>query len=210
MTALTQDPEAPLDGVVADRVVRAKRIHGGVAERRCIDTRSIDISSCRIAVIAAAIVLSSIAVGCGDGDRVARTTEQAPITAPTTSTPAPPPTTTTAPAPVPTTPATTPTTPPTGGAGDEGGIHVPAHFEVSGAQVTPESIEVPAFLTIELSVKSVDGHAHVMSVTTTTGQVRVPVAAGATATRTLQGLRPGEYPISLDGAVTDARLRVRR
>jgi hypothetical protein len=161
-----------------------------------------------LAVTAATIGLSSIAVGCGRDEvaHMAPAPPQAPVTtgAATTTVPAatvPP----SAPAPAePATPPAAQTTPKP--AGDEEALRVPARFTVTGARLTPGNVTVPAFLGIELVLVSADAREHTLGIATPGGGVRVRVGAGETARLTLPGLQPGEYLVSLDGAATDATL----
>jgi hypothetical protein len=187
----------------------------------CIDPSLFGKRSAGLAVTVSALILSSIAAGCGGGDRVADTAPVAPapaVTTPPTETTTTATTTTTTPTtttPAATTPATTDTTPapPSGGtaapgAGDEGGIQVPARFTVAGGNVVPGTVDVPAFLPVTLTLVSGDGREHTLRIATPDGGVHLHVAASSTASRTIKGLPKGDYLVSVDGAATDATLHV--
>ncbi len=89
-----------------------------------------------------------------------------------------------------------------GGAGDEEAVRVPAEFTVGADGVSPATVSVPAFLTVELVVRSTDGRAHAVTVAGTT----VQVPAGGSAARRLEGLKAGRYPIGVDGAASSSAL----
>jgi hypothetical protein len=161
--------------------------------------------------VALALVLSSIAVGCGGNAQ-----RSASVTTPTATPPAAPSPTT--PRPQTTTAATTPTAPgerttvvgaetQPGGAGDEQGAAVPAKLVIDGATVTPQEVRAPAFLQLQLDVRSADGRSHTVQVGFPT-PATVAVPPGGEALKVVPGQRPGAYPISVDGAVTDATLRL--
>lgn len=83
-----------------------------------------------------------------------------------------------------------------GGPGDEEGIRVPATFRLAGARVTPASVAVPSFLRVEVALTATDGAAHRLRVDGRT----LRLAAGARrATLLLDGLKPGRYPVTVDG-----------
>jgi hypothetical protein len=178
--------------------------------------RSWRMAQCRRRVAAAVIaaVLAVAAGGCGD-DGAATVAEQATSApAAATATAAVPTTTTPATAtPTATTPATTGTAPTAttgvppggdgagedqpGGAGDEEPIRVPAAFRVQGATITPRQITVPAFLPVALAVTAVGDRRRVT--VDAPGAGTLDVAAGGTARRMLDGLKPGDYPIVAEG-----------
>lgn len=85
---------------------------------------------------------------------------------------------------------------------------MPANVSVSGKTVTPQIVSAPAFLAIRFGVAGEAGRAHVVAVILPSGPVSIAVPAGGRASVRLPGLRPGSYPISVDGTTTAARLRV--
>jgi hypothetical protein len=126
---------------------------------------------------------------------------QAPATAPA-ATDVP---TTTTPAPAPTTPQTTPTaTAPStvpgggesgpGGAGDEEPARTPAAFVVTAGHLSPRTVTAAAFLAVDVSVTSHDGPQRVTI--DAPGGSTFAVAAGGTRHVLLDGLKPGDYPIT--------------
>jgi hypothetical protein len=156
--------------------------------------------------------------GCGGGDDDAGTSAPAPAApAPARTTPAPAPAGTaaapgtTATAPAATIPQDTRTTggaspeSAPGGAGDEQPIRVPAEFSLTGDQVTPGKVTVPAFLPVELRFRAADGRAHDVLVRTPT-PTRLSVPASGTATQVIDGLRAGLYLIVVDGRATNGAL----
>ncbi len=168
-----------------------------------------------VLVLLAATPAGALA-GCGgdDGSPAAATTaapspaRTAPAPAGTTTAPA---STTTAPAA--TTPQDTRTTggaspeSAPGGAGDEQPIRVPAEFTLTGDQVTPGKVTVPAFLPVELRFTAADGRAHDVLVRTPT-PTRLSVPASGAATQVIDGLRAGLYLIVVDGTATNGALVV--
>ena len=95
--------------------------------------------------------------------------------------------------------ATMPRTEGTGpGAGDEEPIRIPAHFEVRGARLSPAEVKVPAFLTIELAVRSRDGRPHTILLAAPRTEV-LAVPAGGQASVTVPGLQRGRWELSVDG-----------
>lgn len=133
-------------------------------------------------------------------------------TQPTTTTPAPAPPTTSTTTPPPTSTegtggASAPPESDPGGAGDEEGVRVPAAFSVGAGDASPHSVSVPAFLRIELRVRSSDGEAHAVRLATVAGTA-LEVPAGGTATRSVPGLAKGAYALLVDGSDSGAVLRV--
>jgi hypothetical protein len=59
-------------------------------------------------------------------------------------------------------------------------------------------ITVPAFLAVQISVSSRDGHPHVVLVQTRTPR-RLTVKAGRRVTVLIRGQRAGRYPVQVDG-----------
>jgi hypothetical protein len=148
-----------------------------------------------VAVGAAALA----AAGCGGNDASSSVTTTTPtvatVTTPTQVTiPQTTPTATTPPAATATTPSTSPETQP-GGAGDEGGMRVPAAFTFAAGGVTPTEVKVPAFFQIELVGIANDGKAHTLGFQGET----IDVPAGGRGQRTFTGLRKGTYPVTIDG-----------
>jgi hypothetical protein len=168
------------------------------------------------AAAAAALIAAALAGGCGsDSEPVATSppavsTESVPMVSTETQTTTTAARTTTATTPATTTEigtATTPATTPASGAGDEEAARVPAVFSVSKGVVTPAEVKVPAYLSIELTGISKDGAAHTI-VLSAGADYGVAIPAGGRAKKTLPGLRPGTYTVTLDGVQTAARLKV--
>jgi hypothetical protein len=94
------------------------------------------------------------------------------------------------------------TAPPTGatgpGAGDEEPIRVPAHFEVRGGRLTPAEVKVPAFLTVELEVRSRDDRPHTILLAAPRTEI-LAVPPGGRASLTVPGLQRGRWELSVDG-----------
>ena len=149
-----------------------------------------------------AAVAALLLAGCGDSDDDARETT-APDTTATATAPAEPPeqvvtvpegdtppVTVTEPAPAPTAPEEAP-----GGAGDEEGIHVPARFTLQpGGKLTPESVEVPAFLGTAVVVDNQDSAAHRLEV----GDRGASLPAGRTTTLNLPGRAAVDLPVLVE------------
>jgi hypothetical protein len=167
----------------------------------------------------ALVLLAAVLAGCGGGDgSPAAATTAAPSPARTAPGTVAAPATVTAPAPTTTAPAATapqdtrttggasPESAP-GGAGDEQPIRVPAAFSLTGDQVTPGKVTVPAFLPVELRFKAADGRAHDVLVRTPT-PTRLSVPASGAATQVIDGLRAGLYLIVVDGKATNGALVV--
>lgn len=192
-------------------------------ERQNIDMLSL--STTRQGPKCAAILCIGIlaGAGCGGGEKSASSetqrTASPALTATTATVGTETQTTATS-----TTPATTSTTtpPPTstegtggaaappesdpGGAGDEEGVRVPAAFSVGAGAASPRAVSVPAFLRIELRVKSSDGKPHTVRVATVAGSA-LEVPASGTATRSFSGLAKGTYALLVDGRDSGAVLR---
>jgi len=141
--------------------------------------------------------LALVAGGCGDDEPA-----PAPATSPVASTPA-----ATAPPPDATQPGTGPATVPSPApapapgepdAGDEEPIRVPATFVVRGGRLEPAMVTVPPFLAVEVSLRSDDGRPHRL-VVRAPRPATLDVPAGGRAVLRLAGLRPGRYPLALDG-----------
>jgi hypothetical protein len=144
--------------------------------------------------IAFAAVVAATVAACGSDREGASTTVPAGATTSTSTVP-PASTNPTATAPEATAPPTDATGP---GAGDEEPIRVPARFEVRGGRLTPSEVRVPAFLTVELEVRSVDGRPHTILLAAPRAEV-LAVPAGGQASVTVPGLKRGRWELSVDG-----------
>lgn len=150
----------------------------------------------------AAIVLSSIALaGCGGdnedaGATVTATTPVATMAPTATGTPTTPTATTGVPPAAATTGTDTvaPEDRP-GGAGDEEAVRVPAEIAVDGADATPKTITLPAFLPIELRITVKGGAQRAQLDAPGAGTIDL---SGGSATVRLDGLKPGTYTLTTD------------
>ena len=170
--------------------------------------------------VGVALAVGALAWGCGsDSEPVSTFAEPNDKTRPTVSTPAGATeeggltdTITTTEPPTASTPATTmvptQTTTVGPGAGDEEPARVPAVFKVAGTAVTPEEVEVPAFLSIELTGASDDGAAHTLTLSVGKAHHTLAIPAGGRASKIVSGLKEGEYAITVDGRRSAARLKV--
>ncbi len=179
----------------------------------------------RVLVLGGVLVAYSLsACGTDDGAPTRAADPASGSAAVSTTVPGAPTPTTSPPATTPTAAATatTATTPPPGAGrattpgqegtgevpgGDERGNRVPASFTVSAGTVTPSTVSVPAFLGIELRLRSGDGAAHEATLGTP-DPVRVRVPASGTVSRRVGGLREGRYDVAVDGASGRATLIV--
>jgi len=87
----------------------------------------------------------------------------------------------------------------TAGGGGEEAVRVPAAFTVTAhGRLKPRTITVPAFLAVEISLRSKDRRAHTLALR---GPVphALRVAAGKRAAMRIPGLRAGRYAVLLDG-----------
>ena len=145
------------------------------------------------------LVVAALA-GCGDDDQD-QTAAPAPTATPTAS-----PTATA-------TPSATPTTTPTptanpedqpGGAGDEEPARTLALFTGRGGRIAPRVVRVPAFISVQLELRSADGATYALRFGDTT------ITAGGelnSVSTTIDGLRPGEAITGkADGKGTDVRI----
>jgi hypothetical protein len=105
--------------------------------------------------------------------------------------------------------ATTGTPPDRPGAGDEQGNAVPARLSVTARRIDPATLEVPAFLRIQLTVASADGSAHTVRIALPKGPLDIRVPPGGRTTSTLPGLKAGDYAVAVDGAAPSARIRAK-
>lgn len=78
-------------------------------------------------------------------------------------------------------------------------MRVPATFLIRpGRGLSPRSVSAPAFLAVDVTVVSADGHAH--SVVIHADRVyRLKVPQGGSDTLRIGGQRAGEYRIDVDG-----------
>lgn len=157
-------------------------------------------------LIALPVVLALAAGGCGGGSTGADTTAPtasapeatappADATQPGTSSATTPPATTTQ-------PAQTQTSPSTGGARN---VHVRAAYAIAPHwHVRPRTITVPAFVAVNLSLRSPDTEVHWM-VLDTPEKRRIDIMYRKSFARLLlPGMRPGRYQLRLDGHVAGA------
>ena len=84
-----------------------------------------------------------------------------------------------------------------GGGGDEQGIRVPATFVLRHGKLSPKTITVPAFLAVQLTIRTTGGARTIKLATPTSRRLRVP-AHGRVSVR-LAGLKPGTYKLSPGG-----------
>lgn len=82
-----------------------------------------------------------------------------------------------------------------GGAGDDEGIRVPVELKVSATAVSPATVTVPAFLPVEVTVRSTDGQAHKVAVLGAT----LSVPATGSASVQLDGQQRGTSQVTVDG-----------
>jgi hypothetical protein len=170
-----------------------------------------------VAVLAAAVLaIVPGAAGCGGDDEPAATTSTpsdaagpttgaAPATSPEATEPtvATPTTTTTTPTATTGVPkgGVTQTTPATStgesgaGGGDEEPARVPVFLTASGATLSPTTVTVPAFLTVEVRIAG-RGGATKATISAPGGGAPLDVPAGGTAVRRLTGLKPGDYTVT--------------
>ena len=157
----------------------------------------------RLIAPAALTALVIALAGCGGGN-----TGPGASTNPTASAPdaTAPPTDATQPGTAPATPPPATTTAPAetqpSGDADSGGeqqVRVPASFVVTqSGRLTPQTITVPPFLAVEISIRSDDGRSHTLVLQTPQPHT-LQVAAGKRAAVRIAGLRAGRYPVTLDG-----------
>ena len=80
-------------------------------------------------------------------------------------------------------------------------MRVPATFVVrSGGKLNPPVVTVPAFLAVQFTVASGDGHTHSVVLKTPVLHTLAVPAHGHASLR-IPGLRAGQYQIEVDGAV---------
>ena len=159
-------------------------------------------------LITACLVAAALAAaGCGGDDEPAGTaTDTAPAETETTSTLTTPAETHTETTPAETAPETGPATSPEdmpGGAGDEEPARTLALFTARGGLIRPRLVRVPAFISIQIELRSADGRNYALRFGDTT--IRAGGELNSTST-TIDGLRPGE---SIVGVPAGAGNRVR-
>jgi hypothetical protein len=78
-------------------------------------------------------------------------------------------------------------------------VRVPATFTIRpGRVLSPRSVSAPAFLAVDVTIISADGHAHAV-VIRAERSYRLKVPQGGSETVRIGGQRAGEYPILVDG-----------
>jgi len=143
--------------------------------------------------------LTLLAGGCGaEADRSTAPEDTNPVASTPAATSPPRDATQPGTGPVTPPPATAPAPATEPGDGGEQAIRVPATFVVRDGRLDPRRITVPPFLAVELSVRSDDGRAHRL-VVRAPGTPTLSVPAGGRAALRIAGLRPGGYPLELDG-----------
>jgi len=170
---------------------------------------SIDIcrQKSRRKLVAAGLLAAALAVaGCGGDDddsatstpAATTTTETTAVTTPTEAQTETEPAETTPATPTGTSPESAP-----GGAGDEEPARTLALFTARGGRITPRVVRVPAFISVQIELRSADGGDYALRF----GDLTV-TAGGAIASRskTIDGLRPGE---AITGVPRGAGNRVR-
>ena len=159
-------------------------------------------------LLAAVLLAAALAAaGCGGDDEPATTAaETAPAETETTSTLTTPAETHTETTPAETAPETGPATSPEdtpGGAGDEEPARTLALFTARGGQIRPRLVRVPAFIQVQIELRSGDGATYALRFGDVT--IRAGGELNSTST-TIDGLRPGE---SIVGVPQGAGNRVR-
>jgi hypothetical protein len=162
------------------------------------------------AALAAALTLMALGVaGCGSDPGSGTSTDVQSGGAATASGGAVLPPTTAAPTTPPAATATQPTPPPTaapsttatgpesqpGGAGDEQPSVIPATFTFGDLGPRPERVEVAPFFTIRVTGVANDRRPHQIVFQGRT----IDIPAGKTRSATFPGLKPGTYPVEIDG-----------
>jgi hypothetical protein len=138
-------------------------------------------------VIAVALVVS----GCGGDDEQPSSTPETTAATDTAATASTPGETATEESPgvkTETTPAELPEDQP-GGAGDEEPARTVALFTAEGGRITPRVVRVPAFISIEVQLRSADGDKYKMRF----GDTTITAGGGlSSVSTTIDGLRPGK------------------
>jgi hypothetical protein len=155
------------------------------------------------------LVAAALVAGCGGDSEPSdtRPSATAPPTATTTATPDDTPTATAPSAPSPPPDATaTPTgsgEDQEGGGGDESEARVPVALTVgSDGTVSPATVAVPGFLALELRVRNRTAGPVTVTWNASEPSGSFDVGAGKTGTRRVAGVRPGRYPVAVEGAGT--------
>jgi hypothetical protein len=139
------------------------------------------------------VTSTCVLAGCGSGEEPAATATPATAATPAATATATAATSATSTA---TTTATSPESEP-GGAGDEQVVRVPVELTVHpDGQLSPATVSVPAFLTLELIIHNDTG----ASIPVSFQGERLVVASGATEHRRFEGLRKGRYAVRAAGA----------
>jgi hypothetical protein len=75
----------------------------------------------------------------------------------------------------------------------------------AGGKLDPSSVSAPAFLAVQLTVSSGDGHLHQVVLRTPTPHTLTVPANGRASIR-VRGMRAGQYQLEVDGAARGALL----
>jgi hypothetical protein len=143
------------------------------------------------------VTSTCVLAGCGSGEEPAATATPATAATPA-ATAAATATAATSATSTATTTATSPESEP-GGAGDEQVVRVPVELTVHpDGQLSPATVSVPAFLTLEVIIHNDTG----ASIPVSFQGERLVVASGATEHRRFEGLRKGRYAVRAAGAGT--------
>ena len=157
-------------------------------------------------LLAACLVAAALAAaGCGGDDEPAATAPTTTAETETTPVVTTPTDTQTETKPMETTPATTETSPEDmpGGAGDAEPARTLALFTARGGQIRPRLVRVPAFISVQIELRSADGALYSLKFGDVT--IRAGGSINSTST-TIDGLRPGE---AITGVPQGAGNRVR-
>jgi hypothetical protein len=161
-----------------------------------------------VKLLAALVIALALAVsGCGgDEEESAATLPTDPVTTPTQTATVEAPTETEPESPeaeTETAPAETGPEAQPGGAGDEEPARTPALFTADGGRITPRVVRVPAFISIQVELRSKDGGEYGLRF----GDVTIRAGGGLNSvSTTIDGLRQGE---SITGKPTGAGNTVR-
>jgi hypothetical protein len=161
----------------------------------------------RISVLTALIAGVFAISGCGEDDEEPSTAPAVTATETETTESAPTETETEAETEPETEPPVTETTPPEdmpGGAGDEEPARTLALFTARGGRITPRVVRVPAFISIQVELRSADGAPYTLTFGDTTLKAGGELNSVST---TLDGLRPGEAIVGRPGGAGN-RVRV--
>jgi hypothetical protein len=143
--------------------------------------------------------------GCGGSKHSSTTTSSVTHATATSSSATATATTTTGPSQT----ATTNSPPNTTGAAATSGatnVRVPSIFTIgAGGKLTPPTVSTPAFIALDVTVSSTDGHSHHVLIRTPTPH-SLTVPAGGHASVLIAGLKQGRYVIAVDGKSRGALL----